>query len=187
MVVLHRLVPPRASFSRSPPTRRRGARSARALAGEPKHQTHDGLDVTYVRYASPPRSSSYPAWGAWAAPALGLALRRLRRSFAFDLIHAHNAVPAGDAARRARIQGAADRVGPRRRRALHRAAQRGRREAVRRTLGAATTVLANSRGIAELSRSYGAEDVRVVHLGADLASPRPQEAQPSAAIRAPRW
>jgi glycosyltransferase involved in cell wall biosynthesis len=46
-------------------------------------------------------------------------------------------------------------------------------QAVRRTLGAAATVLANSRGIAELSRAHGAEDVRVVHLGADLASPGP--------------
>jgi glycosyltransferase involved in cell wall biosynthesis len=43
-------------------------------------------------------------------------------------------------------------------------------EAVERGLRAATTVLANSRGIAKLARSYGAEDVRVVHLGADLAS-----------------
>ncbi len=35
-------------------------------------------------------------------------------------------------------------------------------------LGAAVTVLANSRGIAELARAYGARDTRVVHLGADL-------------------
>jgi teichuronic acid biosynthesis glycosyltransferase TuaC len=176
VVVLHRLVPPRASFSRSPTHPDGPARALQALAGEPKHQVHDELEVTYVRYASPPRSSSYAAWGAWAAPALGLALRRLRRSFAFDLIHAHNAVPAGDAVRRTHPKaplivsvhgGDVLYTAPR---------SDAGNEAVRRTLDAATTVLANSRGIAQLSRSYGAEDVRVVHLGADLASPRPQGA-----------
>jgi teichuronic acid biosynthesis glycosyltransferase TuaC len=172
VIVLHRLVPPRASFSRSPTHPGGAARALRALIGEPKHQIRDGLDVTYVRYASPPRSSSYPAWGAWAAPALGLALRRLRRSFAFDLVHAHNAVPAGDAVRRTHLEvplivsvhgGDVLHTAPR--------SQAGE-EAVRRVLAVATTTLANSRGIAELSRSHGAEDVRVVHLGADLASPR---------------
>ena len=172
VIVLHRLVPPRASFSRSPTHSDGPARALRALAREPKHQLHDGLEVTYVRYASPPRSHSYPAWGAWAAPALGLALRRLRRSFDFDLIHAHNAVPAGDAVRRARMNvplvvsvhgGDVLYTAPR---------SEAGREAVRRGLEAATTVLANSRGIAELARSYGGDDVRVVHLGADLALPR---------------
>jgi teichuronic acid biosynthesis glycosyltransferase TuaC len=168
VLVLHRLVPPRASFYRNPPNAGGPARALRSLAGEPHKQTVDGLDVTYVRYASPPRSSSYPAWGAWAAPALGMALRRLRHSFEFDLIHAHNAVPAGDAARRSRIHaplvvsvhgGDVLYTAPR--------SDAGAR-AVRRTLGAATSVLANSRGIAELASSYGASDVRVVHLGADL-------------------
>jgi glycosyltransferase involved in cell wall biosynthesis len=144
----------------------------RSLAGEPRKQTHDGLDVTYVRYVSPPRSRSYHAWGAWAAPALGLALRRLRRSFRFELIHAHNAVPAGDAARRARLGvplvvsvhgGDVLYTAPR--------TQVGR-EAVERNLAAATTVLGNSRGIADLTRDYGARDTRVVHLGADLLDPR---------------
>jgi glycosyltransferase involved in cell wall biosynthesis len=169
VVVLHRLVPPRASLSDGPGG---AARALRKLAGESKHQFHDGLDVTYVRYVSPPRSSSYPIWGAWAAPALGLALRGLRRSFAFDLIHAHNAVPAGDALRRTRSKvplvvsvhgGDVLYTAPR---------SKAGSEAVRRALEAATTVLANSRGIAELSRSHGAEDVRIVHLGADLASAR---------------
>lgn len=173
VVVLHRLVPPRATLSDGPGG---AARALRALAREPRHQVHDGLDVTYVRYASPPRSSSYPAWGAWAAPALGLTLRRLRRSFAFEVIHAHNAVPAGDAVRRTRLQvpmvvsvhgGDVLYTAPR---------SDAGSEAVRCTLEASTTVLANSRGIAELSGSYGAGDVRVVHLGADLASPRPRGA-----------
>jgi glycosyltransferase involved in cell wall biosynthesis len=48
--------------------------------------------------------------------------------------------------------------------------------AVARTLGAARLVLANSQGIAELSRANGARETRVVHLGAELP----------AAARAPR-
>jgi glycosyltransferase involved in cell wall biosynthesis len=45
------------------------------------------------------------------------------------------------------------------------------REIVARNLAAATTVLANSRGIAVLAREHGARDTRVVHLGADLPEP----------------
>jgi teichuronic acid biosynthesis glycosyltransferase TuaC len=165
VVVLQRLVPPRASLADGPGG---PARALRGIAGEPRKQTRDGLELTYVRYASPPRWRSYPAWGAWAAPALGLALRRLRHSFEFDLIHAHNAVPAGDAARRARI-GVPLVVSVHGGDVLY-TAPRGDAgaRAVRRAFGAASTVLANSRGIAELADSYGAEDVRVVHLGADL-------------------
>jgi teichuronic acid biosynthesis glycosyltransferase TuaC len=174
VLVLHRLVPPRASLNHGPGD---SARAFSALAGESHRQTRDGLEVTYIRYVSPPRSHSYPAWGAWAAPALALTLRRLRHSFAFELIHAHNAVPAGDAVRR---------VLSARRRPLDvplvvsvhggdvlYTAPRNKAgaEAVERTLGAATTVLANSRGIAELAQRYGARDTRVVHLGADLPEP----------------
>jgi glycosyltransferase involved in cell wall biosynthesis len=173
VLVLHRLVPPRASFSQDPPNPPRGpARALMGLAREPRKQSHDGLDVTYVRYVSPPRSRSYHAWGTWAAPALGLALRRLRRSFDFDLIHAHNAVPAGDAVRRARI-GVPLAVSVHGGDVLYTAPRsEAGREAVERTLGAATTVLANSRGIAELARAHGARDTHVVHLGADLPEPR---------------
>ena len=46
-------------------------------------------------------------------------------------------------------------------------------QAVARGLGAARLTLANSQGIAELCRAHGADEVRVVHLGADLLdSPR---------------
>jgi teichuronic acid biosynthesis glycosyltransferase TuaC len=165
VLVLHRLVPPRASLAQGPTG---AAKALGGLLGEPRKQLHDGLQVTYVRYVSPLRSRSYPTWGAWAAPALGLALRRLRRTFKFELLHAHNAVPAGDAARRARLNvplvvsvhgGDVLYTAPR---------SDSGREAVERGLGAATTVLANSHGIAELARSFGGKDVRVVHLGADL-------------------
>ncbi len=163
--VLHRLVPPRATLSLGPGA---SARALLGLASEARKQTRDGLDVTYVRYVSPPRSRSYPAWGAWAAPALGLALRRAHRTFQFDLIHAHNAVPAGDAARLARV-GVPLLISVHGGDVLY-TAPRGDagREAVRRSFAAATTVLANSRGIAELADGYGARDVRVVHLGTDL-------------------
>ncbi len=158
VLVLHRLVPPRASSH---------ARALGGLVREPRHQVRDGLPITYVPYVSPPRWRSYPSWGTWAAPALGVALRRLRRRDGFELVHAHNAVPAGDAVRRAGIDvplvvsvhgGDVLYTAPR---------SPAGREAVARGLGAAQLVLANSRGIAELARVDGAREVRVVHLGAD--------------------
>jgi teichuronic acid biosynthesis glycosyltransferase TuaC len=167
VLVLHRLVPPRAALAAGPG----GAGSALAeLAREPRAQTRDGLAVTYVPYVSPPRERYYAAWGAWAAPALGLALRRLARSFPFELIHAHNAVPAGDAVRRARLARpivisvhGGDVLYTARRSAP------GAR-AVAHSLGAARLVLANSHGIAELARAHGAGETRVVHLGTELPS-----------------
>lgn len=169
VLVLHRLVPPRAVFAR-------GARSATAALGgllaEPHRQAHDGIEVTYVRYVSPARERSYHAWGAWAAPALALALRGLRRSFEFELIHAHNAIPAADAVRRARL-GVPLLTSVHGGDVLYTAArsESGRR-AVMRGLQASELVLANSRGIAELARSYGARQTRVVHLGAETDAQR---------------
>jgi len=165
VLVLHRLVPPRASLSAGPG----GASEALAkLVREPRTQTRDGLPIAYVSYVSPRRDRSYASWGAWAAPALGLALRRLARSFPFDVIHAHNAVPAGDAVRRARMSTPLI-VSVHGGDVLYTAHRsRGGAEAVARGLGAARLVLANSQGIAELARSHGAGETRVVHLGADL-------------------
>jgi teichuronic acid biosynthesis glycosyltransferase TuaC len=174
VLVLHRLVPPRTSFADGPA----GVASALGkLVREPRKQTHDGLDVSYIPYVSPPRSGSYANWGAWAAPPLGLALRRLRRSFAFDLVHAHNAVPAADAVRRAsRGRRAGDVplvVSVHGGDVLYTAAaaptgSAAGAAAVARGLGAARLVLANSQGIAELACAHGAGETRVVHLGADL-------------------
>ena len=156
MLVLHRLIPPRASLAEGPA----GVASAIAkLLSEPRAQTRDGLRIDYLPYVSPPRDRSYPAWGAWAAPPLGLALRRLRRSFPFDLLHAHNAVPAADAVRRALGR----RADPPMVVSVHggdvlstAVGDRAGAAAVARGLGAARLVLANSQGIAELSAAHGA-------------------------------
>jgi teichuronic acid biosynthesis glycosyltransferase TuaC len=169
VLVLHRLVPPRASFANGPA----GAANALAkLVREPRKQIRDGLEISYIPYLSPPRSGSYASWGAWAAPTLGLALRRLRRSFGFEVIHAHNAVPAGDAVRRSRLDVPLV-VSVHGGDVLYTAATPptgtpAGAVAVARGLGAARLVLANSRGIAELAHAHGAGETRVVHLGADL-------------------
>jgi teichuronic acid biosynthesis glycosyltransferase TuaC len=165
VLVLNRLVPPRASVAQGPLA---AARALAARASEPLSQTLDGLSVTYVPYASPPRERFYPVWGRWAAGPLGLALRRLARSFPFEVVHAHNAVPAADAARIA-AAGVPLVVSVHGGDVLH-TALRGPAgaAAVRRGLSAAQLVLANSEGIAELSRANGAREARVVHLGTDL-------------------
>jgi teichuronic acid biosynthesis glycosyltransferase TuaC len=189
VLVLHRLVPPRASLAAGPVS---AAAALARLAREPRRQTRDGLPIAYIPYISPSRPRSYATWGSWAAPALGLALRRLRRSYPFDLVHAHNAVPAGDAVRRALANGQAAAGSGTQLRGLGRAVRLrsidaplvvsvhggdvlytasrspAGAEAVARGLGAARLVLANSQGIAELSRAHGAGETRVVHLGTDL-------------------
>jgi glycosyltransferase involved in cell wall biosynthesis len=169
VLVLHRLVPSRASLS-SGATGAAGALAS--LLREPRLQTRDGLQIAYLPYVSPARERHYSSWGAWAAPALGLALRRLAGSFPFELIHAHNAVPAADAVRRS-LTGRARRapliVSVHGGDVLYTAPrdERGAR-AVARSLANARLVLANSHGIAELARTHGAREARVVHLGADL-------------------
>ena len=179
MFVLHRILPPRAAFT--------PGEFARLLL-QPRRIQIDGIPVHYVRYVSPPRGRLYAGWGAWGAPALRRALRTAGR---FDLIHAHNAVPAGDAALRAgsslplvvSVHGGdvlwtVERVP-------------GGDRAVRRAFEAARLVLANSEGIAVLARARGARDTRVVHLGTDLPAPaeRPRAAvgdgRPSGRAQAP--
>ena len=174
VVVLHRPLPPLAALRGGP------GPAMRALANgvrQPRTDELDGLAVRYVRFLSPPRPLSYETWGAWAAPALAAALRTLRRRFDFDLVHAHNAVPAGDAVRRARLD-VPSVVSVHGGDVLH-TARRGRRgrAAVERALGAATLALANSTGIERLAREHGAQETRVVPLGADAAAaarPLPQ-------------
>ena len=68
VLVLHRLVPPRASLSRGPA---RAIGELSRLLSEPRKQTRDGLEVTYVPFVSPLRGRSYANWGAWATPYAG--------------------------------------------------------------------------------------------------------------------
>ncbi len=103
VIVLHRPLPPLASMRGLRPGSAAQSRSAPLAQrhSQPLTATLDGISVHYLRYLSPPRGRTYASWGAWAAPLLGRALRRLRVAFPFDLVHAHYAVPAGDAVRRA--------------------------------------------------------------------------------------
>jgi teichuronic acid biosynthesis glycosyltransferase TuaC len=159
-LVLHRPLPALADV------RRLRVGALRSAPRQPTHAVMDGIPVDYLRYVSPPRPWSYASWGAWAAPALLFAVRRLRAEFPFDLAHAHYAVPAGDALRRAC-----------RRTPLvvsvHGGDVHGRHAAapaVRRTLGHARLVLANSAGTARRCVEGGARSTRVVHLGTDAPS-----------------
>jgi teichuronic acid biosynthesis glycosyltransferase TuaC len=175
VLVLHRPVPPRRAL-------RHGAIGAARAAVEalrqPRHATLDGIEVTYVPFLSPPRPRSYGSWGAWAAPSLALALRSLRRRFAFDLVHAHYAVPAADAVLRARA--AAPLVVSEHGGDLYHTAPSSEagRAAVERAFERARLVLANSTAVAERCRRLGAREVRVVHLGTDVPpepAPAPRE------------
>ncbi len=171
VIVLHRPVPPRAALTdlRAGEVGR-ALIAARDVIAQPTNATPDGITVRYLRYLSPPRGRSYASWGAWAAPALGRALARLRSTFGFELIHAHYAVPAGDAVRRAApelplvvsVHGG-DVLG------AHADAPQ-----VRATLTHARLVLANSAGTARRCEQRGARAVRVVHLGTD---PPPEPAR----------
>jgi glycosyltransferase involved in cell wall biosynthesis len=128
----------------------------------------DGIPVTYVPFFAPPRPISYGSWGAWAALPLALALRALRRSFPFELVHAHYAAPAGDAVRRARLDvpivisvHGGDVY------SVARRSKAGRRAVVS-AFGAARLVLANSTAIQRCCEGLGAARTRLVHLGTDL-------------------
>ena len=174
VLVLHRPIPPMAAF------RERDAQLASRELSQPARARLGGLEVEYVRYLSPPRSFAYSTWGAFAAPLLRRRLARLAPGWKPDLIHAHYAVPAGDAVARAApelplvisVHGH-DVFG---------AGSGGR--AVTRVLERADLVIANSDGTAERARDAGARATRVVHLGADLP------AEPSASPpcrRSSRW
>src|SRR5439155_4547953 len=109
---------------------------------------------------------------------LALALRALRRSFPFELVHAHYAAPAGDAVRRSKIDvplvvsvHGGDVY------SVARQSRSGAR-AVRAALARARLVLTNSRGIEERCKELGATRTRVVHLGTDLPEPADGEGRP---------
>jgi len=163
VLVLHRPLPPLSAV------RELRVRAAVDALRQPPEDVRDGIRVDYRRYLSPPRPWSYASWGAWAAPVLRRALRRRRSAFPFDLVHAHYAVPAGDAVRRAApgvpllvsVHGG-DVLGP-----------HAGSAAVSRTLGHARLVLANSAGTARRCEQRGARRTRVVHLGTDLPPAAP--------------
>jgi glycosyltransferase involved in cell wall biosynthesis len=170
VLVLHRPVPPRATRPRDVPATLAG------LLSQPRRAELDGLDVQYVPFLAPPRPRTYGSWGAWAAPTLALALRRLRSRFAFELVHAHNAVPAADAVLRARARvplvvsvhgGDIYYTAPR---------HAGGDRAVRSALSSARLVLANSAGIEKDVRALGAKRTRVVRLGTDVPEHLPNKA-----------
>jgi teichuronic acid biosynthesis glycosyltransferase TuaC len=158
--VLHRLVPPQRELGR-----------LWALARQPSSARLDGLDVRYVRYVSPPRGRWYASWGRFAMPALRRALQAAGK---FDVIHAHNAVPAADAVLRCElglplvvsVHGGDVLWTP--------SHVPGGREAVERVLSSANLVLANSAGIERLARAHGARRSRVVHLGTDVPALVPE-------------
>jgi glycosyltransferase involved in cell wall biosynthesis len=149
----------------------------------PADATLDGVPVRYVRFLSPPRPLSYASWGRWAARPLGRALDRLWAEAPLDLIHAHYAVPSGDAVSRW-LRSRGHRVplvvsvhGGDLSYAAARSA-RGRRT-VARVLRAAGAVVANSevtrQGIEELTGPL--PRLRVIHPGAD-APPAARERHP---------
>jgi len=169
VLVLHRPLPPLSALRAGPA----GALRATVRAAvQPLRAELDGIPITYVPFLAPPRPRSYGDWGRWAAPPLAVALRALRRAFAFDVVHAHNAVPAGEAFRRARLDTPLV-VSVHGGDVFHTVARSARgAEAVRAALHRAQLVVANSAGIEERCRVLGARTTRVVRLGTDLPARR---------------
>jgi teichuronic acid biosynthesis glycosyltransferase TuaC len=178
VLALERPLPPLGTLRRGPGAVRDWARAARSV---PRVTELDGVPVRYVRFVSPPRPLAYETWGRWAAPALGRALERIRRDWPFDLVHAHYAVPAGDAVvrwmdRRGRLPLVVSVHGG----DLSFKARRpgAWADAVKTTLRSADAVVSNSevtrRGVEELA---GPVPVQTIHLGADspAAPPRRRE------------
>ncbi|MEI2703271.1 MAG: glycosyltransferase [Baekduia sp.] len=164
VVVLHRPIAP-AAQARSPA-------AWRAAISQPRVAELDGLPVEYVRYLSPPRGRSYQRWGSYAAPALRRALRRTRAEFPFDLVHAHYAVPAGDAVLRAGVATplvVSEHGGD----IFHTASLPGGEARVRSVFERAALVLPNSAAVDAAVRRLGARATRVVTLGTDLPQDAP--------------
>ncbi|MCW3038857.1 MAG: glycosyl transferase group 1 [Solirubrobacterales bacterium] len=163
VLVLYRPIPPLST------PRGQRVRELRQMLAQPRRAEFDGIPITYVRFLSPPRPQSYGSWGRFAARPLAAALKRLRKDgFAFDLVHAHNAVPAGEAVRRAGLDvplvvsvhgGDVFHTAPR---------STAGAAAVRATFAHADLVLANSAGMARDARRLDAREARVVRLGTDM-------------------
>ena len=159
VAVLYRPIPPRAQ-----------PQALGRYLRQPPRTTLDGITVDYVPFVSPPRPGSYGRWGAWAAPSLAAYLHTRRRSF--DVVHAHNAIPAGDAVRRARV-GKPLVVSVHGGDVFFTALRHGE-QTVRPVFESARLILANSGGISRRARELGAREARVVHLGADVPEQLPR-------------
>jgi glycosyltransferase involved in cell wall biosynthesis len=148
---------------------------ARRLLDPPRDTVMDGVPVRYARFISPPRPLSYASWGSWAARSVRRALDRGPRP---DIVHAHYAVPAGDAVLRWMQRGNAVPLVV----SVHggdlsftaKRSERGR-DVVTRVLRAADAVIANSevtrRGIEELTGPL--PFLEVIHPGADVPAATP--------------
>lgn len=176
VLALRRPMPPLAVARQGPIAAARWLRSA--AAGLRPSQL-DGLPIAPVVFIAPPRPWSYASWGAWIAPALRRALAREQ----FDLIHAHNVLPTGDALVRSQVtrllhRRAAPRFvlsthGPD---IIHLAGQSPRAATnTRRALTAAAGVIANSSWAARrcVELAGAPLPIGVVHFGADLPAQRP--------------
>jgi teichuronic acid biosynthesis glycosyltransferase TuaC len=190
VLVLERPLPPLLAFKALSPAGGRPNLSplrewAARVWDPPRDMVLDGVPVRYVRFVSPPRPLTYASWGWWAARPVGQALAELREDWPFDLVHAHYAVPAGDAVLRWLRRGeklplvVSVHGGD----LFYTAARsdRGRR-VVSRVFAASAAILANS----ELTRTgveeFGGlgEKVAVVHPGADPVGPAPsRRAEPT--------
>lgn len=171
VVVLHRVVPPASTLRAGP---RAVARELATLLRHPRHSELDGVPLTYVPYLSPGRPRHYGEWARWAARPLDRALRRLQRDFPFELLHAHNAVPAADALARRGLRAplvTSVHGGD----VFYTALQRPEWERnVRHGLDASALVLANSSGIASACRQLTTSPVEVLLLGAEVPPGEPR-------------
>lgn len=149
----------------------------RAFAAQPARETRDGIDVRLVRFAAPPRERGYAGWHRWGRAPLGRALGALHAEWAFDLVHAHYAVPWATAARPwADARGlplvvsvhGGDLLAP----ILQGAVTRATAGA---TLRGAAGVMCNSRATLRRAAALAGRDnhMRVVHLGAEAPDPLP--------------
>jgi teichuronic acid biosynthesis glycosyltransferase TuaC len=161
VLALRRPVPPIAVARRGPAA---VARWLRGAGGALRETQLDGLSVRPVAFLAPPRPWSYASWGAWMAPPLRCALA----GESFDLVHAHNVLPTGDALRRgsARPRFVVSTHGPD---IIHVATGSSHAAAATRaTLRQAAGVIANSRWAAQRCERLAGETlpISVVHFGA---------------------
>ena len=96
VIVLHRIVPPRSALAE-------GVGKAASTSGDARRAPPPAARRAFhhLRVLRLPPRAGIPGLGRMGGPRRSRWVRQLRRSFPYELIHAHNAVPAGDAVRRA--------------------------------------------------------------------------------------